>query len=58
MSKNNLPEGTYTGHLVHFENQAEFNAVFIIDNADDETLIGKGCLYSLRRFIEPKSKKE
>lgn len=38
----NISQGIYSGHLVHFPNQAKNVFTFIIDEAEDVELIGKG----------------
>ena len=40
--KNNIPQGKYTGHFVHFENQRKNVFTFIIDEAENDEMIGKG----------------
>jgi len=40
--KENIPQGVYSGHLVHFPNQAECVFTFIIDEAENDEMIGKG----------------
>jgi len=37
-----IPQGEYVGHIEHFPNQAKNVFTFIIDEAEDDTLIGKG----------------
>jgi len=37
-----IPQGKYVGHIEHFPNQTENVFTFIIDEAEDNTLIGKG----------------
>ena len=38
----NILQGVYSGHLVRFPNQVEGVFTFIIDNAENDELIGKG----------------
>jgi len=52
MSKIKLPPGEYTGHWEHFENQPENCFVFIIDEADDDSFIGKGMCQQIDSWVE------
>lgn len=47
-----IPEGTYTAHIEHFPNQAKNVFTFIIDEADDAELIGKGVSHRMNMMKE------